>query len=102
NKSAFCLGQIVGAGLLDPQEVENELTRVALTGGLGEKETSATIKSGLEAGAKKPRMPKQVFKENEPPLRLAPLRAVDDEKLVSFSADDQGHAEAVYSLYLSH
>ena len=99
NKSAFCLGQIVGAGLLTENEVESELERAALAVGLEEKETSATIKSGLEAGKKKPRMPRQIFKQNEPALKLAPARSPDDEKLVAFSADDQGHAEAVYSLY---
>jgi putative DNA primase/helicase len=99
NRSAFCLGQIVGAGLLDEQDVTDELTRAALTVGLDAKEIGPTITSGLEAGAKKPRMPKQIFKENEPPVKLPPVKSIDDEKLAAFSADDQGHAEAVYSLY---
>jgi putative DNA primase/helicase len=99
NRSAFNLGQIIGAKLLDQAEVTEVLYRTACTIGLDEKEIEATIKSGIEAGIKKPRMPKQVYKENEPPFKLPPTRKIDDEKLASFSADDQGHAEAVYWLY---
>jgi putative DNA primase/helicase len=99
NRSAFALGQIIGAGLLDEKDVEDELTRTACAAGLDDKEIAATIKSGLAAGIKKPRMPKQVFKDNEPPLKLLPIKKVEDEKIANFSADDQGHAEAVYDLY---
>jgi len=98
NRSAFALGQIVGSGLLDFEEAQEELTRAALAAGLDENEVATTIKSGLEAGEKKPRMPKQVYKDNEPPFVLPPAKA-DDEKLASFSADDQGNAEAVHHLY---
>ncbi len=98
NRSAFALGQIIGSGLLDFEEAQEELTRAALAAGLEENEVAATIKSGLEAGEKKPRMPKQVYKDNEPPFVLPPVKA-DDEKIASFSADDQGNAEAVYHLY---
>jgi putative DNA primase/helicase len=99
NRSAFNLGQIIGANRLDEQEVRDELARTAATIGLDEKEIETTITSGIAAGRKKPRMPKQVFKDSEPALALPPIQKVDDEKLASFSADDQGHAEAVYSLY---
>jgi putative DNA primase/helicase len=99
NQSAFALGQIIGAGLLDQDEAQDHLFRTATTIGLGEKEASDTIKSGLEAGAKKPRMPKQIFREHEPPLKLSTKREVDDEILANFSADDQGHAEAENYLY---
>ena len=99
NKSAFALGQIIGAGLLDLNTVEVELTRAADTIGLDNKEITTTIKSGLEAGTKKPRMPKQVFKDNEPALALPAPKHVDDVTIASFSADDQGHAEAVYHLF---
>jgi putative DNA primase/helicase len=99
NKSAYNLGQIVGAGLLEAGEVEEELLRAAMLVGLREDESTATIKSGIDAGSKLPRMPKQVYRENEPAFKLAPARKVDDQKLASFSADDQGHAEAAYSLY---
>lgn len=99
NKSAFSLGQIVGAGLLDVEEIQGELSRAAGAINLDEKEIEATIKSGLDAGTKKPRMPKQVFKDGEPGLKLPPPKKVDDVTICSFSADDQGHAEAVYHLY---
>ena len=47
-------------------------------------------------------MPKQIYRENEPPFKLAPVKRFTqgfDEWLVKFSPDDQGHAEAVYELY---
>src|SRR6266516_2631502 len=97
NKSAFNLGQIVGAGLLSEKDVEEELTQIAQTIDLNDKEITATVKSGLDAGKKKPRMPKQVYRDNEPPFKLQPAQKVDDEKIASFSPDDQGHAEAVHA-----
>jgi putative DNA primase/helicase len=99
NKSAFNLGQIIGSKLLDEDTVIKELERTASIIGLHDQEIEATIKSGIEAGRKKPRTPKQVFKDNEPPIALPQAAQVDDEKLASFSADDQGHAEAVFYLY---
>jgi len=103
NKSAFNLGQIIGAGLLNQDIVEAELTRTAEFIGLLRNEIQATLTSGITQGTKQPRMPRQVFEENEPPLHLDPLfnpEAPDfDQKLTSFSADDQGNAEAVYHLY---
>lgn len=99
NRSAYSLGQIIGTHMLDRTEVEEALYRTATTCGLNEKEIEPTIKSGIEAGLKKPRMPKQIYREHEPPFKLPPMRKIDDEKLASFSADDQGHAEAVHWLY---
>ncbi len=55
NKSAFALGQFIGAGLLDRGRVEAELTRVALAIGLGEREIQSSIRSGIEAGMREPR-----------------------------------------------
>lgn len=55
NKSAFSLGQLVAGGALDEGEVVDKLTTVALAVGLGEGETDATIKSGLESGKQSPR-----------------------------------------------
>ncbi len=55
NKSAFALGQLVGAEVLDRSSVEAGLYGVALSIGLGEVETRATIRSGFEAGIKEPR-----------------------------------------------
>jgi len=55
NTSAFSLGQIVAGGGLDRVTVEQELTAAATNAGLGNSETIATIKSGLEAGMRQPR-----------------------------------------------
>ena len=56
NTSAFNLGQIVAGGGLDHISVEQELTAAAKDAGLGSGETIATIKSGLEAGRREPRI----------------------------------------------
>lgn len=59
NKSSFALGQLVGAGLLEPGEVEDALLHAANDCGLisddGESSVRATLKSGLDAGVKEPR-----------------------------------------------
>jgi hypothetical protein len=55
NRAAFCLGQIVGAGALEPGAVEAALLQSALNAGLGEREALQTLKSGLTAGIAHPR-----------------------------------------------
>jgi hypothetical protein len=55
NTAAFSLGQLVAAGELHEVEVREALRRVAVAVGLEERETVATIASGLRAGAQKPR-----------------------------------------------
>lgn len=55
NKSAYALGQLVGAGLLNRTDVETALTTAAISVGLGEHETTATIRSGLTDGMGQPR-----------------------------------------------
>ena len=55
NRAAFCLGQLVGAGLLGRGEVEAELLDAALAAGLPGREALGTIRSGLEAGLLEPR-----------------------------------------------
>ena len=57
NRSAFSLGQIVGGGALDADEVEHLLLDRATAIGLGEREARATIASGLSAGLRQPRLP---------------------------------------------
>jgi hypothetical protein len=57
NRSAFSLGQIVGAGLLDAGEAERVLVDSALAVGLGEREAVLTTRSGLRAGFDHPRRP---------------------------------------------
>jgi hypothetical protein len=55
NQSAFALGQLIGAGVLDRGSVEAALYGVAISIGLGEVESRTTIKSGLDAGMREPR-----------------------------------------------
>lgn len=54
NRAAFALGRLVGAGLLDPALVTDELTAAARWAGLGRAETTRTIRSGLRAGLRQP------------------------------------------------
>ena len=55
NRAAFRLGQLIGAGLGDPDHVADALLEQALAIGLGEREARATIASGLSAGQRHPR-----------------------------------------------
>lgn len=55
NNAALHLGELVAGGELDRADVEHELLDAALAVGLGEGEARATIKSGLDAGARNPR-----------------------------------------------
>lgn len=55
NRSAFALGQFVGAGALDEGTVERALREAAEDAGLGDVEIRKTIASGLEDGMKDPR-----------------------------------------------
>ena len=55
NRAAFNLGQLIGGGHLDRSRVASELAAVAAVVGLGEREASATIESGIEAGMREPR-----------------------------------------------
>ncbi len=57
NRAAFNLGQLAAAGLLDPDQVADELERVGTAIGLGPVETRRTIASGLAAGLRHPRTP---------------------------------------------
>lgn len=66
NKSAFALGQLVAAGILDRGPVEAALADVAASIGLTATEIQATIGSGIESGMREPRvLPER--KEPEPP-----------------------------------
>jgi len=55
NRSAFNLGTLVGAGLLDKMLVCRELAAAARSAGLGESEIATTILSGLRQGTANPR-----------------------------------------------
>jgi len=55
NRAAFALGQLAGAGLLDPATVEAALLDAAVEVGLGQLEAARTIASGLRSGSAQPR-----------------------------------------------
>jgi hypothetical protein len=55
NRAAFSLGQLVAGGELDTGTVESELLAAALSAGLPEGKSRATIKSGMKGGAGSPR-----------------------------------------------
>jgi hypothetical protein len=59
NRSAYALGQMVAAGLIGQETVEQALRAAAEAVGLmnddGERQVEATIRSGLTAGFRKPR-----------------------------------------------
>jgi hypothetical protein len=57
NRVAFRLGQIVGAGCLEENDVEPLLLRAGLELGLREREVTGTVHSGLSAGEQSPRGP---------------------------------------------
>lgn len=55
NRAAFSLGQLVAAGLIPPLPVITSLIDAARYAGLPEDEAVRTVRSGMEAGARKPR-----------------------------------------------
>jgi putative DNA primase/helicase len=55
NKSAFALGQFIGAGVLSESEVSDQLENAALSCGLSTTEAKATIQSGVRSGKLEPR-----------------------------------------------
>lgn len=68
NRAAFNLGRHVGGASLDGQSVEEDLLTAALDMGLEPREARSVIRSGLNAGKKRPRIaPEQV----RPHARLA-------------------------------
>ena len=55
NRAAFSLGQLVAAGLIPPIPVITSLIGAARHAGLTEEEAVRTVRSGMDAGARKPR-----------------------------------------------
>lgn len=58
NAAAYNLGQIIGGGHLDEEQVRELLRDAAETSGLDHDEIGPTITSGIESGKKTPRHPK--------------------------------------------
>lgn len=81
NRCAFSLGQLVGAGALGRSEVEAALSGVAAAIGLDAHETTATIRSGLDAGENDPRrIPERTVAPDEEPPHPADEAADDDDR----------------------
>ena len=55
NRSAYSIGQLVGAGVLDAEEAGSALLNAAMRTGLSEREATATIRSGMIPGIRNPR-----------------------------------------------
>jgi hypothetical protein len=55
NRAAFSLGQLVAAGLIPPIPVITSLIGAARHAGLPEEEAVRTVRSGMDAGGRKPR-----------------------------------------------
>jgi putative DNA primase/helicase len=69
NVAAYNLGQLVGAKQIARSKVETDLAAAARKAGLGERETIATIKSGLDAGEANPRDLSGVGRYGDPPSK---------------------------------
>lgn len=100
NKSAFSLGQFIASGYLDRGEVEELLRTAALAVGLGETETDATIRSGIESGLQQPR---EIPKRPDPPPRIdLPSPSTDDIPPLpngQFKLNLYGNADRFMHLY---
>ncbi|NYH52799.1 hypothetical protein HNR06_002388 [Nocardiopsis arvandica] len=55
NKAAFAVGTLVGAGMLPKHLAEDQLTNAALQIGLDADEAENTVRSGIQAGIRRPR-----------------------------------------------
>jgi putative DNA primase/helicase len=76
NKASFRMGQLIAAGGLDESDARTELLGAALSTGLSEAESTATIDSGLPAGIRSPRVavlrgPQGAFTDDAPHDPLA-------------------------------
>lgn len=84
NRAAFSLGQLVGAGYLDEEEVKDGLYRTACKIGLnrdencGEAGIRKTIRSGLENGKKSPRSQLPASPPTEDEVATTPAASVAD------------------------
>lgn len=99
NKAAYNLGQLIAPGYLDRGEVEELLRSAALSAGLDENETNATIRSGIESGLQKPRDIPQ--KPDAPPNPPPPPPDEDIPRLPrgQFRLDLYGNADRFMHLF---
>jgi P4 family phage/plasmid primase-like protien len=96
NVAAFSLGQLIGAQVLDQVGTEQALMESARRAGLGQAESIATIRSGIDAGMLKPRDLNGIG-QGPPPPSPPPDGDGDDESqdsaLAKMPRTDYGNAE---------
>lgn len=91
NTSAFNLGQLVGAGVLDEREVRDTLESVALSVGLEHGETLRSISSGVSAGILKPRL-LMVAPDPGPHAQHQPAKVPEAESPAQAETDEFWHS----------
>ena len=99
NRSAYALGRLVGAGLLDRAAVEARLEDVALSIGLDPAEIGPTIKSGLDAGQQEPRRPLSPSPHPPIPSAPSPPRLPEQDILAALEGGESGDADLLAALY---
>jgi putative DNA primase/helicase len=97
NKASFRMGQLVAADSLDESDAGTELLGAALSTGLSEAESTATIESGLSAGKRSPRPavlrgPQGAFTDNTPHDPLA-------AELAKLGVQDIDNAARMYARF---
>jgi len=108
NKSAFSLGQLAAGGALNGHEIADKLSAVSQAIGLDAREIERTIRSGMQAGAKKPRgvpeLPRATYAAytngNGAQAQTATIdaQAMDLSKLV-YKTEDGGILDVWLALY---
>ena len=87
NRSAFALGQFVGAGVLSRHRAESALVSQAVSLGLPHVEAERTVRSGIEAGMQQPRAIPERQQVNGPARTretVIPLRAEQPQEASQF------------------
>jgi Domain of unknown function (DUF927)/RepB DNA-primase from phage plasmid len=92
NLSAFALGQLVGAGVLERGSVQAALQGVAASIGLNGAEIRSTIRSGLESGMQQPRQlpEKQSKNVKRKQKKTVPklIRDLDDREIIAIYEEE--------------
>jgi Toprim domain len=100
NASSFSLGQLVGAGVLDRNAVEQHLYHAAEVSGYVGKDGAAaartTIKSGLDRGEQNPRSI-QSGQGSSPSMQRVPLQAVRAETALENDAERIARARYLWA-----
>lgn len=87
NTAAFNLGLLVADGLLNESDIADQLVATAVAIGLGEREATATVRSGIDAGMRSPRRNLPDFTDSQQrPMMVAPVAAPDNEQPVEQQA----------------